>query len=99
MIELPVCDEGSDADDRVVDVLREFVADGLADFHVGLADKVVGGCEPAEVGHSLQVPDDDARFHTRLSMTCASIPRNTYSILACVALNLIVNEHMPRGAA
>jgi len=37
----------------VVDVLRKLVADGLANFHVGLADKVVGGCEPAEVGHGL----------------------------------------------
>jgi len=33
------------------------------DLHVGLANEIVGGCEPAEVGHSLQVPDDDARFH------------------------------------
>src|SRR5262249_31414686 len=63
VIRLPVRDERPDADDRVVDVLREFVADGLADFHVGLADKIVSGFEPAEVGHSLQVPDDDAWFH------------------------------------
>ena len=48
---------------RVVDVLRELVADSLADFHIGLADEIVGGCEPAEVGYSLQVPDDDAWFH------------------------------------
>jgi len=34
----------------VIDVLREFVADRLADFHVGLADKVVGGRKPAKVG-------------------------------------------------
>src|SRR5262249_53460835 len=60
---LPVRDEGSDADDRVVGVLRKLIADGLADFHVRLADKIVGRREPAEVGHSLQVPDDDARFH------------------------------------
>ena len=63
VIGLPVRNEGSDADDRVVDVLRKLVADRLADFHVGLADKIVGGCEPGEVGHSLQVPDDDAWFH------------------------------------
>ena len=63
VIWLAVRDEGSDADDRVVDVLRKFFADGLANLNVGLADKVVGGCEPAEVGHGLQVPDDDARFH------------------------------------
>jgi hypothetical protein len=63
MIGLPVRNERSDADDRVVDVLWKFFADRLADLDVGLADKVVGGCEPAEVGHSLQVPDDDAWFH------------------------------------
>src|SRR5262249_36117059 len=61
-IDLAVSDatESSDADNRVVDVLRKLVADRLADFHVGLADKIVGCRKPAEVRHSLQVPDDDA---------------------------------------
>jgi hypothetical protein len=63
MIELAVRDEGSDADDRMVDVLRKLVADRLADFYVGLADKIVGGRKPAEVGYSLQVPDDDVWAH------------------------------------
>jgi len=31
VIGLPMCDEGSDANDRVVYVLRKFVADGLAE--------------------------------------------------------------------
>jgi hypothetical protein len=56
MVGLAVRDERSDADDRVVDVLRELVADRLADLRVGLADEVVGGREPADVGHGLQVP-------------------------------------------
>src|SRR6516225_11194755 len=47
----------TDADDRVVDVLGKLVADGRANLHVGLAYEVVGGREPAEVGHGLQVPD------------------------------------------
>ena len=47
VIGLSVCDEGADADDRVVDVLGELVADHLANLVVGLADEVVGGCEPA----------------------------------------------------
>jgi hypothetical protein len=59
VIGLPVRDEGSDAHDRVVDVLGELVADRLADLDVGLADKIVGSREPGEVGHSLQVPDDN----------------------------------------
>jgi YD repeat-containing protein len=42
---------------------RKLVADRLADFHLGLADKIVGGCEPAEVGYSLKVPNDDGWFH------------------------------------
>ena len=53
VIRLPVRDEGSDADDRVVDVLRELVADRLTDFCVGLADEIIGGCEPADVRHLL----------------------------------------------
>jgi hypothetical protein len=65
VVGLPVGNEGSDANDRVVDVLREFVADGLADLHVGLADQVVGGCKPAEVGHCLEVPHYDAWVHGR----------------------------------
>jgi hypothetical protein len=56
-------DEGSDADDRVINVLRKLVADRLADFYVGLADKIVGGRKPGDVGHGLQVPHDDAWFH------------------------------------
>jgi hypothetical protein len=63
VIGLAVRDEGSDADDRVVDVLREFVPDRLADLNVRFADKIIGSRKPAEVGYGLQVPDDDARFH------------------------------------
>jgi anti-sigma factor ChrR (cupin superfamily) len=46
VIALAVCDKCSDADDRVVDVLRELVADRLADLYVGLADEIVSGREP-----------------------------------------------------
>jgi hypothetical protein len=50
MIRLPMRDEGSDADDRVVDVFGKLVADRLANFYVGLADKIIGGCEPTRSG-------------------------------------------------
>ena len=53
-----------DAHDGVVDMLREPVAEGLANIRIPLADEVVGGCEAGEVGHDLQVPDDDTWFHT-----------------------------------
>ena len=59
VIELAVCDQGSDADDRVVDVLRKLVADGLAHSHVGLADEIVGGREAAEVRNGLEVPNNN----------------------------------------
>ena len=38
-------------------MLREFFANRLAHFRIRLADKIVGNCEPADVGYSLQVPD------------------------------------------
>jgi hypothetical protein len=62
MIAFSVSDQGADADNSVVDVLRESVAEGGTDVRICLADKVIGCCEPCEVGHSLQVPDDDALF-------------------------------------
>jgi hypothetical protein len=52
VIRLPVQDESSDTGNRVVDALREFVANRLADFDVGLTDKVVCGRVPTEVGRA-----------------------------------------------
>ena len=46
-------DESPDADDRMVDVLREFFPHRLADLYVRLADEIVGGREASEVGHGL----------------------------------------------
>jgi hypothetical protein len=34
-------------------MFRKFITDRLANFQVGLADQIVGGCKPAEVGHGL----------------------------------------------
>jgi hypothetical protein len=47
VVSLSVRNESSDADNRVIDMLRKFVADRLADFHVGLANKIVGGRKPS----------------------------------------------------
>jgi hypothetical protein len=62
MIAFAVSDERADANDCVVDVLRKLVAEGLTDVRVRLTNEIVRGCEPTQVGHSLQVPDDDAWF-------------------------------------
>jgi hypothetical protein len=82
-----VRDECPDADDRVVDVLWKLVANRLADFYVGLADEIVGSCEPAEVGRSLQVPHDDAWFHARRHLA-ASRPL-TGSLSGSVLINRV----------
>jgi hypothetical protein len=37
-------------------VLRKLVAKGCPNVRIALADKIVCGCKPGEVGHSLQVP-------------------------------------------
>jgi hypothetical protein len=60
---LAVSDECSDAHDGVVDVLGEPVAEGLPNVRIPLTDKIIGGCEAGEVGHGLQVPEDDTWFH------------------------------------
>jgi hypothetical protein len=65
VIALAVSDERAYTHDGVVDVLREFVAEDLTNVRIGLADEIVGGRKPAEVGHGLQVPHDDARFHAK----------------------------------
>jgi hypothetical protein len=39
----------SSADDRIVDVLRKFVSDRLADLRIGLTDEIVGGCKPSDI--------------------------------------------------
>jgi hypothetical protein len=53
VIALAVSNERPDAHDRVVDVLRELVAEGLTNVRLWLADKIVGGREPRQVGHGL----------------------------------------------
>jgi len=58
-----VSDQRADAHDRVVDVLWESVPEKCSHLRVGLTDEAVSGCEPAQVGHSLQVPDDDGAVH------------------------------------
>jgi hypothetical protein len=53
----------ADAQDRVVDVLRKLVANSCADLFIRLAGQPVRSREAAEVGHGLEVPDDEATVH------------------------------------
>ena len=66
-----------------VDVLRKFVAELGTNVRFRLADKVVGGREPGEVGHSLKVPDDDAWFHAKWNMTRRAPSRNLLRRIRC----------------
>jgi hypothetical protein len=49
----------------MVDVLGKLVAEGGADVRIRFFDKVVGGYEPADVGHGLQIPDYDVLVHPK----------------------------------
>ena len=50
VVRLAVCDKCADADDGVVDVLREFIADCFTNFSVSPADEIIGGGKPLKVG-------------------------------------------------
>ena len=49
----------SDAYDRVVDVLGEFVAHGRAHLVIALADMVIRSGKAFQVGDRLNIPNDD----------------------------------------
>jgi hypothetical protein len=55
---LTVGNQGTDANDRVVDVLGKLVAQFGANFVVALADVTVGSGETLQVGHRLNIPND-----------------------------------------
>jgi hypothetical protein len=84
-----VGNQRADAHDGVVDVLREPVAESLTNVRIPLADEIVGGCEPWQVGHSLQVPDDDAWFHVHAALSHQS---GGLPIISCKML-VMLKEH------
>ena len=53
------CDERSDADDGVVDVLRKLVSDRFTDLIVSLAVEPIRSGKTPEIGNGLKVPYDD----------------------------------------
>src|SRR5215813_1442512 len=58
-----MCNQGADANDRMIDMLWELVAKRSSDFVVTLPDELVGSREPGQVRHGLQVPNDDTVGH------------------------------------
>jgi hypothetical protein len=50
VIVLAVGDQGADADDRMINVLRKLVSDSLADLFVGLPGQPVRGAKPRRSG-------------------------------------------------
>ena len=67
MIAVMVRDESANADDRTVDVLREFVAHRDADFLGGFAHEIVSGGKAADIGYRLNVPDKNGWHVMRLA--------------------------------
>ncbi len=63
MFFLSLRDQGAYADDRVIDELGKFVAHLRADFVVGPANQPIRGRETGQIGHGLDIPDDDAGWH------------------------------------
>ena len=63
MFFLSLGDQGAYADDRMIDELRKLLAHLRAHFVVELSNQPVGGREAAEIGNSLDIPDDDAGGH------------------------------------
>jgi len=57
MIFVMVRYQSADADDRVVDVLWEFVAHCGANFRGGLVQQTISGCETAYIGYCLDIPE------------------------------------------
>jgi hypothetical protein len=63
MLSLSKSDYGSNADDRVIDVLRKLLTKRFSDFVVTFLDELVGSGESGQTRHCLQVPDNDTICH------------------------------------
>ena len=58
-VTLFMSDECADADNRVVDMLWELVAECLSDFLVRFASETIGSSITPNIGHGFKVPNDD----------------------------------------
>jgi hypothetical protein len=66
---LAVRDERPNAHNRMKDVLREFLAKRLPHFLIAFALKAIGRCKAPQVGHCLDIPNNDALPHNRHILT------------------------------
>ena len=66
--------QGTNADDRVIDVLRELVAHFRANFIITLAIVTVGGGEALDVGDSFDIPNDDAAHDSNVGPSFILLP-------------------------
>src|SRR6266571_1711839 len=72
--------QGTNADDGVINVLGKFVAHRGANFVIAPTAKVIGGGEPLDVGDRFDIPDDDA---THMAPTARSYATNSTRSRIC----------------
>jgi hypothetical protein len=58
--------QGTNADDRVVDVLGELVTHGSPNFIIALAVMTIGGSKALDVGDRFDIPNDDAAHDSNI---------------------------------
>jgi len=58
-IQMPIIDEGTNAEDRVVDMLGKLITHSSANFVLALTAITISGGEAFKVGDRLNVPNDD----------------------------------------
>jgi hypothetical protein len=63
MVTLFMSNECTDADNRVVDVLWELVAERLSDFFVRFSSELIGSSTTCNIRYGFEVPNDDVVGH------------------------------------
>jgi hypothetical protein len=56
-------DQGANADDRMINVFRELIADRLSNLMVGVTAQTVCGRKRLQIWHRLQIPNNDVSVH------------------------------------
>ena len=82
-------DERTDADNRVVDVFRKLVADRFAHFIVRARVHAVRCGVAAQIGHSFEIPDDDAVAHDGSFAQGHALEKPSHPTKRCKGLGII----------